>query len=98
MAGKRASQKAKFVRLLASGKKRSKMDRAGLYARVSTHDQKTHPDAIRGHEGLCRETGLDRGHAGQGSWIRVVEVLVQNFRVVNIYAPTGNPIGSQKFA
>jgi len=74
------------------------MCRAGHDARVSADDQKTHPDAIRGHEVLCRETGLDRGHAGQGSGLRVVEVLVQHFRVVNFYAPNGNPIGSQKFA
>jgi exodeoxyribonuclease-3 len=32
------------------------------------------------------------------SHARFLEVLVQDIRVVNIYAPNGNPIGSDKFA
>lgn len=32
------------------------------------------------------------------SHARFLEVLIQNIRVVNIYAPNGNPIGSDKFA
>ena len=32
------------------------------------------------------------------SHARFLEVLIQDIRVVNIYAPNGNPIGSDKFA
>ena len=32
------------------------------------------------------------------SHARFLEVLIQDIRMVNIYAPNGNPIGSDKFA
>jgi putative DNA-invertase from lambdoid prophage Rac len=44
---KRASQKAKSQDVLGQPRKRSKMFRAGLYARVSTNDQQTLPMQLR---------------------------------------------------
>jgi DNA invertase Pin-like site-specific DNA recombinase len=43
MAGKRASPKAKSEHVFGQARKRPKMFRAGLYARVSTNDQQTLP-------------------------------------------------------
>jgi hypothetical protein len=47
MAGKRACRKAKSARVFGQGQKPLKMFRAGLYARVYTHDQKTLPMQYR---------------------------------------------------
>jgi DNA invertase Pin-like site-specific DNA recombinase len=44
---KRASQKARSGRVFGQRRKQSKMFRAGLYARVSTHDQQTLPLQMR---------------------------------------------------
>ena len=44
---KRPSRKAKSGRVFGQGQKPAKMFRAGLYARVSTHDQQTLPLQIR---------------------------------------------------
>ena len=44
---KRASRKAKSGRVFGQARKRSKMFRVGLYARVSTHDQQTLPSQMR---------------------------------------------------
>ena len=41
MAAKRASEKAKSDNVFGQARSRSKMFRAGLYARVSTDDQQT---------------------------------------------------------
>jgi DNA invertase Pin-like site-specific DNA recombinase len=43
MAGKRVSDKPKSRRFFGQARKQPKMFRAGLYARVSTHDQQTLP-------------------------------------------------------
>jgi hypothetical protein len=43
MAGKPAFAKAESHRVFGQARKLPKMFRAGLYARVSTHDQKTLP-------------------------------------------------------
>jgi DNA invertase Pin-like site-specific DNA recombinase len=64
MARKRASQNAKSDRVFGQGQKRSKMFRAGLYARVSTHDQKTLPMQNR----AMREYAARRG------WTIVMQV------------------------
>ncbi len=47
MAAKRASEKAKSPRVFGQTRKPAKMFRAGLYARVSTHDQQTIPLQLR---------------------------------------------------
>lgn len=57
MAGKRASEKAKPRRVFGQARKQTKMFRAGLYARVSTHDQQTIPLQIR----ALREYAARRG-------------------------------------
>ena len=54
---KRASQKAKSDDVFGQARKRSKMLRAGLYARVSTGDQQTLPMQIR----ALREYSARRG-------------------------------------
>lgn len=57
MAGKRASEKVKPRRVFGQARKQAKMFRAGLYARVSTHDQQTIPLQIR----ALREYAARRG-------------------------------------
>jgi len=57
MAGKRASQKTESHRVFGRARKQSKMFRAGLYARVSNHDQQTIPLQIR----ALREYAARRG-------------------------------------
>jgi hypothetical protein len=59
MAEKRAPQKVKPDRVFGQGQKRSKMFRAGLYARVSTHDQKTLPMQYRANARVCLPPRLD---------------------------------------
>jgi DNA invertase Pin-like site-specific DNA recombinase len=57
MAAKRASKTAKPKRVFGQPQTPAKMFRAGLYARVSTHDQKTLPLQIR----AMREYAAKRG-------------------------------------
>ena len=57
MPAKRASQKAKSVNVFGQRRSSAKMFRAGLYARVSTHDQQTLPMQNR----AMREYALLRG-------------------------------------
>lgn len=57
MAEKRASEKTKSRRVFGQRRKQSRMFRAGLYARVSTHDQQTIPLQIR----ALREYAAQRG-------------------------------------
>src|SRR5712664_2980792 len=57
MAAKRTSDKPKSQRVFGQTRKRPKMFRAGLYARVSTNDQQTIPLQIRG----LREYAARRG-------------------------------------
>jgi putative DNA-invertase from lambdoid prophage Rac len=47
MAGKRGSAQAKSARVFGQARQPAKMFRAGLYARVSTHDQQTLPMQMR---------------------------------------------------
>jgi putative DNA-invertase from lambdoid prophage Rac len=57
MAAKRASASAKSTRVFGQPQAAAKMFRVGLYARVSTHDQKTLPLQIR----TMREYAAKRG-------------------------------------
>jgi putative DNA-invertase from lambdoid prophage Rac len=57
MAAKRASKTAKSKRVFGQRQEPAKMFRVGLYARVSTHDQKTLPLQIR----TMREYAAKRG-------------------------------------
>jgi predicted site-specific integrase-resolvase len=57
MAGKRAAQKAKSDRVFGQPRKPAETFRAGLYARVSTNDQRTIPLQIR----ALREYAARRG-------------------------------------
>jgi DNA invertase Pin-like site-specific DNA recombinase len=57
MAAKQASETAKAKRLFGQRRETAKMLRVGLYARVSTHDQKTLPLQIR----TMREYATKRG-------------------------------------
>ncbi len=59
MAAKRASATAKSKRVFGQSQAAAKMFRVGLYARVSTHDQKTLPMQMR----AMREYALKRGWA-----------------------------------
>jgi putative DNA-invertase from lambdoid prophage Rac len=59
MAAKRASKTAKSTRVFGQPQKAAKMFRAGLYARVSTHDQQTLPLQMR----AMREYASKRGWA-----------------------------------
>jgi putative DNA-invertase from lambdoid prophage Rac len=59
MAAKRASVKAKSNRVFGQRQESAKMFRAGLYARVSTHDQQTLPLQMR----AMREYAVRRGWA-----------------------------------
>lgn len=64
MAARRASQKAKSTNVFGQSRKRPKMLRAGLYARVSTNDQQTLPLQNR----AMREYAARRG------WIIAMQV------------------------
>src|SRR5664280_238026 len=64
MAGKRVSQNVKSGRVFGQARKSPKTFRAGLYARVSTHDQKTLPMQNR----AMREYAARRG------WTVVMQV------------------------
>jgi DNA invertase Pin-like site-specific DNA recombinase len=57
MPAKQTSEKAKSPRVFGQARKPAKMFRAGLYARVSTHDQQTIPLQIR----ALREYAARRG-------------------------------------
>jgi DNA invertase Pin-like site-specific DNA recombinase len=57
MAAKRTSATAKSKRVFGQPQEAAKMFRVGLYARVSTHDQKTLPLQIR----TMREYAAKRG-------------------------------------
>jgi DNA invertase Pin-like site-specific DNA recombinase len=57
MAAKQASKTAKQKRVFGQPRERAKMFRVGLYARVSTHDQKTLPLQMR----TMREYAAKRG-------------------------------------
>jgi hypothetical protein len=57
MPARRTSETAKSKRVFGQSRKQSKMLRAGLYARVSTHDQKTLPLQMR----AMREYAVKRG-------------------------------------
>jgi len=57
VSAKRASEKAKSLRVFGQARKPTKMFRAGLYARVSTSDQQTIPLQIR----ALREYAVRRG-------------------------------------
>jgi Resolvase, N terminal domain len=59
MAAKRVSKTPKSMRVFGQRQERPKMFRAGLYARVSTHDQQTLPLQIR----AMREYAAKRGWA-----------------------------------
>jgi putative DNA-invertase from lambdoid prophage Rac len=59
MAAKRTSVKAKSTRVFGQRQEPAKMFRAGLYARVSTHDQQTLPLQMR----AMREYAVRRGWA-----------------------------------
>src|SRR5271156_4445792 len=59
MAAKRASETAKSTRVFGQRQEPAKMFRAGLYARVSTHDQQTLPLQMR----AMREYAVRRGWA-----------------------------------
>ena len=64
MAGKRTSDRAKSERVFGHGQKRPKMFRAGLYARVSTHDQQTLPP----------QTHAMREYAAKRGWTIVAQM------------------------
>jgi putative DNA-invertase from lambdoid prophage Rac len=64
MAGKRAVQKAKSHRVFGQRRTPPKMFRAGLYARVSTHDQQTLPMQNRAM----------REHAARRGWTIAMQV------------------------
>jgi predicted site-specific integrase-resolvase len=59
-----ASQKAKSETVLASERTRSKMFRAGLYARVSTNDQQT----------LAMQNRAIREYAGRRGWMIALQL------------------------
>ena len=59
MAAKQASEKAKSERVFGHARNHPKMFRAGLYSRVSTHDQQTLP--LQNH--ALREYAAKRGWA-----------------------------------
>jgi putative DNA-invertase from lambdoid prophage Rac len=64
MAAKPASQKAKSDDVLGQARKRPKMLRAGLYARVSTTDQQT----------LAMQSRAMREYAARRGWIIGLQV------------------------
>jgi putative DNA-invertase from lambdoid prophage Rac len=64
MGGKRASSRPKSDRVFSQVQKQSKMFRAGLYARVSTHDQQT----------LAMQNRAMREHAERRGWTIAMQV------------------------
>jgi DNA invertase Pin-like site-specific DNA recombinase len=64
MAAKQASAKAKSKRVFGQRQEPAKMFRVGLYARVSTHDQKSLPLQIRAM----------REYAAKRSWVIAVQI------------------------
>lgn len=64
MTAKRASETAKPKRVFGQPHETTKMFRVGLYARVSTHDQKTLP----------RQTRAMREYAGKRGWTIAVQI------------------------
>ena len=64
MAGKRASAKAKPLRVFGQARKQPKMFRAGLYARVSTNDQQT----------LAMQNRAMREYAARRGWTIALQV------------------------
>jgi putative DNA-invertase from lambdoid prophage Rac len=64
MGGKRASSKPKSNRVFGQPQKQSKMFRAGLYARVSTHDQQT----------LAMQNRAMQEHAERRGWTIAMQV------------------------
>ena len=65
MPAKQASEKTNSPRVFGQARKPAKMFRAGLYARVSTHDQQTIPLQVR----ALRES------AGRRGWAIAVQVM-----------------------
>lgn len=70
MAVKRASEKAKSERVFGRRRKRPKMFRVALYARVSTHDQQTIPLQIRAMRQYAATRGWTIALQVKGSRIR----------------------------
>ena len=68
MAGKRASPKAKSNNVFGQARKPAKMFRAGLYARVSTNDQRT----------LAMQNRAMREYAARRGWTIVLQVREVN--------------------
>jgi DNA invertase Pin-like site-specific DNA recombinase len=68
MAGKRASQKAKSDHVFGQSRRRVKMFRAGLYARVSTNDQQT----------LAMQNRALREYAARRGWTIAMQVREVN--------------------
>ena len=68
MAGKRSSQQAKSGDVFGQARKRSKMFRAGLYARVSTNDQQT----------LAMQNRAMREYAARRGWTIALQVREVN--------------------
>src|ERR1035438_9493638 len=64
MAARRASKTAKTKRAFGQRQEPAKMFRVGLYARVSTHDQKT----------LSLQTRAMREYAGNRGWTIAVQI------------------------
>ena len=59
MAAKRAPETAKSKRVFGQRQEPAKMFRVGLYARVSTHDQKTLPLQMRAMREYAAKRGWD---------------------------------------
>ena len=70
---KRASEKAKADHVFGHPRKRSKMFRAGLYARVSTNDQQT----------LAMQNRAMREYAGRRGWMIALQVREVNSGATN---------------
>ena len=70
MTAKRASETAKSKRVFGQSRQTAKMFRVGLYARVSTHDQKTLPLQMRAM----------REYAAKRSWTIAVQMKAKRRR------------------
>src|SRR6185369_9119339 len=68
MAGKRLLQKAESGNVFGQPRSRTKMFRAGLYARVSTHDQQT----------LAMQNRAMREYAARRGWTVALQVREVN--------------------
>src|ERR1700741_4959189 len=77
MPRKRASQKAKSRHVFGQARKRAKMFRAGLYARVSTNDQQT----------LAMQNRAMQEYAARRGWMVALEVREVNSGVAKREAP-----------